>query len=85
MALQNKLNTAITSISFGLALKSFSSKTFYARSLVTEFGRSLVTMHLEVVLGGQCPDMDTIILTRLMSNSGQLQRVVFHLRCWKWD
>ena len=83
MALQNKLNTAITSISLGLALKSFSSKTFYARSLVTEFGRSLATIHLEVVLGGQSLDMDTIILTCLMSSSGQLQRVVFHLRSWK--
>ena len=41
-------NTAITSIYFSLALKSFSSKTFYARSLVTEFGRSLVTIHSAV-------------------------------------
>lgn len=74
MALQNKLNTAIISIYFSLALKSFSSKTFYACALVTEFGRSLVTIHLEVVLGGEFPDMATIILTRLMSSSGQLTK-----------
>ena len=57
-----------------LTLKSFSSKTFYACSLATEFGRSLVTIHLEVVLEGQSPDMDTIILMRLLSSSGQLTK-----------